>query len=215
MSAHADAGVAVVWHASPTLDTSKLLAALAKGGLRVVNVRSAFAALAELRVAMRGRGTGPGRPTPALVMVDPPGAAEALELHEAIERHAPRVKAWLFGPGANPKLRPVVESDVAEWSGRVAPVPAPPVRVIAHEPERRAEVDRRPEPDRRPESWAERTIGGDPPLRLAGTLDPDIGRTDGTRDASTGVGGNGGGGSGAKPLLTPEELELLLGDGRS
>ncbi|MBL9031344.1 MAG: hypothetical protein JNM80_06515 [Phycisphaerae bacterium] len=201
IAARSDAGVAVVWHASATLDASKLLAALAKGGLRVVNVRSAFAALAELRMAARV----PGRPTPALVMVDPPGAAEALELHEAIERHVPRVKAWLFGPGANPRLRPIVESDVAEWNARVAP-PVPVVRVIAHEPERR------PEPERRTEAKPDRRAEVDPPLRLAGTLESDIGRTDGKK--GTGEGDEGGAGGG-KPLLTPEELELLLGDGRS
>lgn len=206
IAARSDAGVAVVWHASATLDASKLLAALAKGGLRVVNVRSAFAALAELRVAARV----PGRPTPALVMVDPPGAAEALELHEAIERHVPRVKAWLFGPGANPRLRPIVESDVAEWNARVAPPPIPAVRVIAHEPERR------PEPERRTEAKPDRRAEVDPPLRLAGTLESDIGRTDGKREPSVGKGGSDeAGGGGGKPLLTPEELELLLGDGRS
>ncbi|MFN0133403.1 MAG: hypothetical protein ACKVW3_12860 [Phycisphaerales bacterium] len=223
IAASAHAGVAVVWHASPTLDTSKLLAALAKGGLRVINVRGPFQALAELRVAQRARadaleaapsGTGRGNarvsghtPTPALVMVDPADPAEALQLHEAVARYVPGVKAWLFGPGANPRLRPVVESDVEAWSTRATPAVGPvrtePPRMVV--PERR--VERRVD------------MPTDPPLRLTGSLESDIGRADGMMESKgPGVAGATTGNSGAsasKPLLTPEELELLLGDGRS
>jgi hypothetical protein len=116
VSVRSVATTAVVWASRALPEPKGLLGALAQGGLAVIEVAGPYAALAELTRLERlrhheQRHGGKLVPPSALVLVYPDQLPDALSLLNAVERYAPAVKCWLFGPSANPRLRPIVEED--------------------------------------------------------------------------------------------------------
>ena len=161
------------------------MAALAERGVETVRVQSSYRALAELCHAGRGA-------SPAIVLVHPESLPDAAAAWEAKARYAPGARCWMYGPAADPKLRAVVETDVAAWPGAprpetvVTPQPTPPADSMRIGP--------RPPLPRPP--------AGPPKLKLTGEpLPVGPGAEEDPKDASK------------APLLSAEELRMLLGDG--
>ncbi len=213
--------IVTLWHASGVDVPAALLSALsgakgAAGGVKVRVVGDPFLALAELcRVVREERkkaAAGVVEATAArLVIVYPELLTDAGDLCVAADTYAPGVPRWQFGPATNPTLRPIVESDVAKWGARNLPV------VVVPEAVERVKTSRTP---------------GVPQLRLAGE-GPVGGLGAGTSGgASGGVIGSGealdnssnpvdaerlAGGPApttprSAPLITDEELRMLLGE---
>ncbi len=236
VSVRPGATTAVVWASRAFEEPKGLLHALAKGGLAVVEVAGPFAALAELcrleRVRSEHQRSGaPIVPPAALVLVFPERLDDALGLIEAAERYVPAVKCWMFGPGANPRLRPIVQEDRDTEFGRrghaVQPhrtepdVPAPVVHVMpmsaqSHAPSPPAPV--RPTAPG-PAGRSART-GGAPALRLAGgdagaaRFQSDPAAADAREGEMIGPSpapaGDGNGSNRPRQLLTTDELRMLL-----
>ena len=175
---------AIVWHAPDAAAPPKLMAALAERGIEAVRVQSPYRALAELCRAGRAG-------APAIVLVHPEVLSDAVALLEAKSRYAPGARCWMYGPALNPALRAIVESDIAAWGGVRQPEVV--VRPRAGDDSLRIESHReaprpRPSPPRL-------KLAGDPAALPA--LDPAECEAEVESKA---------------PLLTPEELRMLLGD---
>lgn len=88
--------------------------ALDKGGIRVIEAASAYAALAELCRLDRGLRTTPDRgkaAAPALLLVTPERFEGAEALLQAVERYAATAKLWMFGPAGAERLRAITSED--------------------------------------------------------------------------------------------------------
>jgi len=199
-----------LWHASGVDVPKELLSALSgvksgpsggPGSVKVQVVGDPFLALAHLcRVVREERRGHAGVPTSArLVIVFPEMLTDAADLCAAADTYAPGVPRWQYGPAANPTLRPIVEGDVAGWSGRAA---APEVVVVAQPV--RAEAAGTPR--------TSRTLT--PHLRLAGE-GPGLTLDNHAESADAGLAGEGQASTSAPrsgPLITDEELRMLLGE---
>lgn len=163
-----------LWHAPGVEPPPLLLNALAARKIAAVPVQSSFRALAEL---CRGGA--------ALVIVHPETMADAAAVWEARARYAPGARLWMYGPASNPKLRAIVEEDVAGWlTVVVTPRPeAAPPRPAAPQP--------------RP--------AAPPRLKLAG--DGEV-----PPEAAPVEDGDGAAKESRAGLLSAEELRMLLGD---
>jgi len=191
VSVRPGATTAVVWASRAFAEPKGLLHALAQGGLAVVEVAGPYAALAELcrleRVRREHQSAG-GQivPPSALVLVYPEQLDDALGLVEAVDRFVPSVKCWMFGPSANPRLRPIVQEDRDNVFGprskshspsvsQTQSVPAnPEIHVRATNAQSHAPQHVAPARTAMPgfvaratSSHAPRVVGA-PPLRLAG-----------------------------------------------
>jgi hypothetical protein len=177
-----------VWHAPDTTAPAKLMAALAERGIEAARVQSPYRALAELcRAGVGGRAAAP-----AIVLVHPEILSDAVALLEAKSRYAPGARCWMYGPALNPVLRAILESDITAWGGGVRE-PEVVVRPRAGDDSLRIESHReaprpRPSPPRL-------KLAGDPAALPA--MDP----TECEAEVES-----------KAPLLTPEELRMLLGD---
>lgn len=205
-----------LWHASGTDVPAALLAALSgakgsPGSVRVRVVCDPYMALAELcrvRGQERSASGEKGVTSARLVMVYPEMLADAAELCRVADTYAPGVPRWQYGPASNPTLRPVVEQDVARWSGRS------PVVVVPSAVESAVSA-------RSSRTVASRPVVG-PQLRLAGegpamdsleagsaALDNHGKVADGERLAGEGAAPAS---SKSAPLISDEELRMLLGE---
>lgn len=165
-----------LWHAPEVEPPALLLKALAARKIAAVPVQSSFRALAEL---CKGGA--------ALVIVHPEAMVDAPAVWEARARYAPGARLWMYGPASAPKLRAIVEEDVAGWL-RIVVTPRPEV-VPA-----RAAV---PQP---------RPVSAPPPrLKLAG--DGEV-----PPEAAPAEEGEGAAKDSRAGLLSAEELRMLLGD---
>lgn len=194
---------AVVWADRGEAEPRELVSVLASGGFQVVLVGDPYMAAAEVcRLHRAQRGRGGAEATLRLVIVGPADARRAAAVCEALWRYAPAAPCWVYGPGGAPRLRPVTEADLGQW----AP-PSEPARGVdvgagggakgtSHGPQL---IDRK-----------RFTHPAAPQLRLAGTGElppkPADANADGDGDGAEGAGED------SRPLLTPEELEMLLGD---
>lgn len=207
-----------LWHASGTDVPASLLSALsgaktAPGSVRVRVVCDPYMALAEL---CRVRGTeraaidSKGATSARLVMVYPELLTDAAELCRAADTYAPGVPRWQFGPASNPTLRPIVEDDVARWSGRSAS----PVVVVQAAVESAVSARSSRTVPMRPMAGPQLRLAGEGPGLSAseegpGALD-NLGQVaDGERLAGGGAAPSP---SKSGPLITDEELRMLLGE---
>ena len=154
----------VIWHAAAGELPGELLTSLSKRVGRMLVCTDPYAAFAETCLIERecrdsGARVGPNRTTGILLLVQPRSLPMAGEIVEAAKLYAPAVSRWSFERGANPKLRAIVESEVAAWSlSAGAPVSvATTTRASAHTTEAAA-----PEGEMRPED-----APPPPPPRLA------------------------------------------------
>lgn len=148
----------VVWTDASARIAPSLARVLSSRGLEPTHAASAHTALAELCLDQRA-----GR-RPVLILDSVPDAARLLA---AVERFAPDAVVWIFEPGANPPLRPVVLSNArqAQASERSKVEIKPTARPT-------------PRPTRKPAASADARNGTHtpahtpPPLRLARDPEP-------------------------------------------
>lgn len=91
----------VVWTSAGTTVPTDLADVLERRGLHPVHAPSPHLALAEICRSERAKVRS------ALILV---GIEDPARVLAAVERFAPSAVVWLFAPGANPPLRPVVSS---------------------------------------------------------------------------------------------------------
>lgn len=109
----------VVWTPAGTSVPTDLAGVLERRGLQPVHAPSPHLALAEICRSERAKVRS------ALILV---GIEDPARVLAAVERFAPSAVVWLFAPGANPPLRPVVSSLRPQISAKArdqqSPVPA-------------------------------------------------------------------------------------------
>jgi hypothetical protein len=212
---------AVVWTDGSHPEPADLLEALTGRGIDAVLVGDAYMATAEVCRIYRTRGCRAGNGASAamlaLVIVSPERQNSSCAVCEAVARYAGGTRCWMFGPAGAPQLRPIHDGDLALWSGvpaeptgkgGVSPAGAPPSRSeggpalggVAGVGAAKARV-------RRPQASQ-----GPPVLRLTGSENPEGEPKASERNADLGLAGAAHSADGARPLLTPEELAMLLGD---
>jgi hypothetical protein len=210
----------VVWHAKHAAAPAALIAALDRPGFRRVECDNPYAAIAHL-----GRAHGQ-RVSLVLVLVEPEEVAgDIAGLLDVAQRVAPGLVLWAYNAGRSPSIRQVLASDFS--------TPRSPVVVVS--PQHRStpslrlagdtELPSHP-PTARPTS-SPQTASPAKPTERAETPEPaeqseprsrfmDIvmsensGRDDGGPRGN--FAGNVGEQTGGKPLLSDEELAMLLAD---
>jgi hypothetical protein len=223
---------AVVWVDPGRPRPQELFDALVGRGIDAVEVGGPYQALAEVCRLFRARAAEPGTTDKregllALVTVSPEDQAETCAICEAVARYAAGTPCWMFGPARAPRLRPILEGDLAEWKarGELAAGGAVPALQASSQADDASEPG--PIPMNRQDLQQQATPATTRPhLRLAGTearagmpkpadrnadLDNDrgaesprgLGSLGGTADADE---------AGRPPLLSAEELSMLLGD---
>ncbi|MFO0861016.1 MAG: hypothetical protein U0570_10695 [Phycisphaerales bacterium] len=171
--------------------------ALSRRGFAVQEVSTTY--LAASRAVQNARRDEHGRGI--VVLVEPEKLARPHELVRALANNAPSVRCWLFRKvGTGTELRGLTDQDVAAWaaSGKAAAaVAATHVATGTSEimPDRTVNA---PASAAYEDAEARRTGGGTPSLRLAGDWGPQ------SEPATPGDLG--------PPVLTDEELAMLLGD---
>jgi hypothetical protein len=223
---------AVVWIDPGRPRPTDLFEALTGRGIKAIEVSNSFMAIAEVCRLSRSRGTSNGTPDNdgllALVAVSPEAQPETAAVCEAVGRYAKGTPCWMFGPARAPRLRPILEGDLAEWRGGGDEHHLPPrvptltvARPMSRPEGTAASVPAKSETPRSPAAL----ISG-PHLRLAGTDDRSDeakliarnadsgqeGAVTGTESARGRGGSNGSEDNGRPPLLSAEELAMLLGD---
>lgn len=168
----------------------------AKRGISTVACDDPFALVARAVKQSRDRAVR----GVVIVFAEPCRLAFAGDVVDSIRRYAPRAACWAFASdGAQSTLRAVTASEAQTWSRRGE------VR-IGTIPESFGATGSRSNPARGGPAAAGGTASGTPRLRLAGDVElPGDGRADGGRAAHNV-------GTSASEVLTPEELDLLLGD---
>lgn len=225
----------VVFHAPGAAPARGLSEALdRRAGVQRIEVSHAWAALSGLMAAGAAHGV--------LVLHEPGGLAGVAALLEAVAKYAGKTKIWIFDSGAKPALRAATETDVAllrvpRGSVRGGPVPAtspvsgpatpaaaligdlgasmhPPVRLPLMQPSSPTHYSANPQPAAT--------------LKLAQTASPEtpspISKQTSIKGPMLGVAASDHGPhqeitqpppnvqSSPPPLLSPEELAMLLSD---
>lgn len=221
VSVRAGPTTAVVWASRTRDEPRELLAALARGGMTVVEVQSSFAALAEAtRLESLRRRARPGEtpPSPVVVLVHPETLEDPAALVDAVERYAPGAKCWMYVP-AEPAPPGAGDAAAPPIAGKLRPVHIDDRVTNFRRPTPRAPRDAAPTITTTPASALPLTpIPVAPPapnLRLAGDVPPlhpgwsewAAQEADGEEDARRQAAG-----PAPRPLLTTEELRLLLDD---
>jgi hypothetical protein len=208
---------AVVWTDPSRPEPVELLGALTGRGIDAVLVGDRYMATAEVCRVYRARGAragrGPSGAMLALVIVSPETQGGTCELCEVVARYAGGTRCWMFGPASSPQLRPINDGDLALWSG--APAESPDKAAAKPgEGTTAARSEGGPAMVGGPPKRV-RALKG-PQLRLAGTEaaseKPEGAAKASERNADLGVEGAAESTGSGRPLLTPEELAMLLGD---
>jgi len=209
----------VVWRRADATLPEPLRAALAKRPITVLEATNRYTAFAELIESESSRRSD--APATVLLLVEPSDLVQPENLLGAVEAYVPGVLAWEYRCGANPPLRaavrvgqmryqhgtvPRTSRDNAEdltgveAADRDAAEPALDAGVIRVLGGEGAEWDRASEP----------APAGGPSLRLAGEgeLPPSGVNSDVESPESESEGSM----DARAPLLSDEELEMLLGD---
>jgi hypothetical protein len=165
----------------------ELFASLSKRMGRITICTDMYGALAECCLIERARDDQEARAGGVLVIVHPRQMPEgdAARLVEAARNYAPSIALWRYDRSANPKLRAVVEEDVA----RAFALTSPTVSTPAHDPG----VTERPAPP----VVQTRPIGDFAPKQMNGA-----GRPPQQTPARPGAR--------ASSMLTEDELRMLL-----
>ncbi|HVU64417.1 MAG TPA: hypothetical protein VHC70_10600 [Phycisphaerales bacterium] len=122
----------VIWHGATAELPGELLNSLSKRMLRMTVCTDAYSAVAHCALIERTRRAeikaGSIQPLGGvLVLVQPAQLARLREAIESLHVHGPSVALWAYDRSANPKLRAVVDEDVASWTARM-PLSAQPAR---------------------------------------------------------------------------------------
>ncbi len=149
-----------------------------------------------------------------LLLVSPADLEDATPVVEAVKRYAPRTACWWYDQRANPRLRAVVEGDVASWqrmsAPRARPSPQPPDESPANPSIRSPFVGApsgRPGPVASPRTPLRLTGHPDLPSEPAPPSQPGVRRPEAA-----------GADAAARPadrpglILTDEEMAMLLAD---
>lgn len=198
----------VIWHAADTALPGELLTSLSKRVGRMTVCTDPHAALAEACLIERETRETPG--AGVLLLVNPRSLPMAAEVVEAATLYAPGIARWRYERGANPKLRAIVEGDVESWeSSPVKEAALPEAAEVAETP-----ATMRPQFVARTHRPVTTVMAGSsviagphisPRLRLSGV----------EHTSAQPVGAAPGGGErkrAVQPLLTEEELNMLLSD---
>lgn len=116
----------ILWHGADGALPGDLLSSLSRRMGRMTICADGYAALAEVclveRERRRAQALAEPAPSPAaLVLVEPQRLPSAAEVVETIRTYAPSAIVWMYERSANPRLRAVVDVDVARWSGGRGP----------------------------------------------------------------------------------------------
>jgi len=196
-----------VWHRTGSPPRPELSAALNRPGFRVFRCESSWATLAHLCTHQ-----GPSAPADSestiLILVQPEELPGLVDLVDAIDRFAPGATLWSYDAQHSPRMRAVSAEDLTTWKAAmlprapdeppVAPVPTPPAP-SAVPPLRLAGEGALPPPQPPP------LTEGDPP-----SPHPDVKIKATTRFAGPGFLSPEPARSVTAPLLTDEELQMLL-----
>ncbi len=114
----------VVWHAKRASAPSELVAALQRPGFDRADCDSVFAVVARIGLLRRAAPVAPI----VLLLVDPSALkAEIAGLFAVLDRIAPGLVLWAFTPGTNPAIRQVTREELLG----LAPVPSPAAGAFA------------------------------------------------------------------------------------
>lgn len=193
-----------VWHAPNEAIPERLMTGLRARGIATVGATSIYGTLAEacrLHAAAQQQGL---KGTTGVVVVYPERLEGTAALWDAVRRYAPGTRLWVYGPESNPKTTEIVEPVVRD-EPKPSPKPAQDRAIpLADEPVQ-----------------GRGSGGGGPGVRPFPGVEPKLkltesGGMDQTTEGSDLDGESGEGadrGSGRRPLLTTEELSMLLGEG--
>jgi hypothetical protein len=129
-----------LWLPAGVIPPPRLVQALTGKRVKIDQVTSPYAALAAMCRASRAAREARAASSLALIVVHPEQQPDARLVVESAAKYAPGIRCWMFGPASNPRLRAIVESDVAAWGGSTEREPEIVVRP------RPSEVEARPIP---------------------------------------------------------------------
>jgi hypothetical protein len=192
----------VIWHGATAELPGELLNSLSKRMLRMTVCTDAYSALAHCALIERTRQAEirAGSVLPlggVLVLVQPTQLARIAEAMESIHLYGPSIALWSYDRSANPKLRAVVDDDVASWIARM-PVSAHSTRTNGFAASASVQAGVASGARSRPTLSNPVTTpanGAGHPAATGGEGNPRAGQTNGRRGGS---------------LLTEEELRMLL-----
>jgi hypothetical protein len=208
-----------LWHGPGEPPPERLLSALKAKGIPTVEVTSAHAALAEVCSRLDLPMEGGKRPF-GIVAVFPERLPDADALWEVLARYAPGTRCWGYGPAGmpNPRLSPIVEPKkpypiedepvgppAAVGKGNVAPRPPAQTNLQA-----RTEVVPRGAAAKPGVAGTMPSKVVEPKLKLTGPVGVD--RGPGEADLRLRDDDSEGDGPPRRPLLSAEELSMLLGE---
>jgi hypothetical protein len=205
-----------LWHGPGEPPPERLVSALRAKGIETINIASAHGVLAEVCSRLDQPSEGGKRPF-GVVAVFPERLPEVGALWDALARYAPGTRCWAYGPAgaANPRLTPIVEQKKSEAVEEESP---PQVAV----PPRAARLPRplaggaAPVVAPVPRVEPARAQGGglgqnvvEPKLKLTGPTGVDSAAAEADLRLT---GGDEQDGPPRRPLLSAEELSMLLGE---
>lgn len=105
----------VVLHPHEMVVPQDLLASLAKRIRRVSTMTDSYLAFAEVCATARDRRLFAKTPV-VMVLVEPMQIPDAAQIVESARRHAPNAALWWYSASVNPRLRAVAEGDAGAWA---------------------------------------------------------------------------------------------------
>lgn len=109
----------LLWHAQDAAPPVDLVQSLERRGVGLTTCTSAYSAIAMACLRERENDERTDDPSQrdslVLVLVIPLKLGQPAEVVDAMRRYAPRTACWWYDPGANPRLRAVVDEDVDQW----------------------------------------------------------------------------------------------------
>lgn len=105
----------VLLHPPEAVVPSDLLASLSKRIRRVTTMSDSYIAFAEVCATARERRMFAKTPV-VLVLVEPMQLPDAAQVVEAARRHAPNAALWWYSSAVNPRLRAVADGDTGAWA---------------------------------------------------------------------------------------------------
>ncbi|MBX3407112.1 MAG: hypothetical protein KF869_10135 [Phycisphaeraceae bacterium] len=105
----------VLLHPQEVAVPADLLASLSKRIRRVSAMSDSYIAFAEVCATARERRMFAKTPV-VLVLVEPMQLPDAAQVVEAARRHAPNAALWWYSSAVNPRLRAVADGDTGAWA---------------------------------------------------------------------------------------------------
>jgi hypothetical protein len=116
----------VILHAPGSAVPPELTTGLERRQVEMTFCTSAYEAMARACLLERENDRiedAESRDALVMLLVAPEKLPHAADLVNALKRHAPRTACWCYVPGANLRLRAVVDDDVAAWQVNRNPAP--------------------------------------------------------------------------------------------